>query len=368
MGSEMCIRDRTWTDVGVDTTTTFYGLALVAGKTYELHVRGIDLVGNTGAIVESDGVLIDLSAPTVPVNLVGWFTTGRIFLEWTANTEPDLGYYSVYGGTENNPTDLLLTTTENTVEAFMPSYQDGVLYYLRITATDIPGNESNFTNEVVGIPQETVITSISPDTSLVYSANQTQLTLKLSQPLTDVGTVSSNSIGYPNGMQISLTYAAVDTTILLQFDEPYASLDTIDLVLSGMVDWSNNGTSDKYLTLHTYLLADYNSDNSINIVDLTNFATAWIANTLSFELGPASGTVPHLISVPNGKFDLRDVMAFTRMWHWYNQTPTSPELLAGGSEIGPQVNIAQQDRSLVVSLPEGAAAGQVIIHLSLIHI
>ena len=351
-----------WTDVGEDTTTTFYGLTLVAGRTYEIHVRGVDLVGNTGAIFESDGVLIDLSAPTVPVNLVGWFTTGRIFLEWTANTEPDLGHYSVYGGTENNPTDLLLTTTENTVEAFMSGYQDGVLYYLRITATDIPGNESNFTNEVVGIPQETAIKSISPDTSLVYSANQTQLTLKLSQPLTDVGTVSGNSIGYPDSMQISLTYSAVDTTILLQFDEPYASLDTIDLVLSGMVDWSNNGTSDKYLTLHTYLLADYNSDNSINIVDLTNFATAWSANTLSFELGPASGTVPHLISVPNGKFDLRDVMAFTRMWHWYNQTPTSPELLAGGSDIGPLVNIAQLDRSLVVSLPEGAAAGQVIVH------
>ena len=352
----------TWTDVGVDTTTTFYGLALVAGKSYELHVRGVDLVGNTGAIVESDGVLIDLSAPTVPVNLVGWFTTGRIFLEWTANTEPDLGHYSVYGGTENNPTDLLLTTTENTVEAFMPSYQDGVLYYLRITATDIPGNESNFTNEVLGIPQETAITSISPDTNVVYSANQTQLTLKLSQPLTDIGTVSSNSIGYPDSMQISLTYSTVDTTILLQFDEPFASLDTIDLVLSGMVDWSNNGTTDKYLTLHTYLLADYNSDNLINVIDLTNLATAWSANTLSYELGPVSGTVPHLIPAPNGKFDLRDVMAFTRMWHWYNQTPTSPGLLAGGSDIGPLVNIAQQGRSLVVSLPEGSAAGQVVVH------
>ena len=352
----------TWIDEGLDTIITFNGLDLVDGNTYEIHVRGVDAVGNTGAIIQSDGVLIDLSAPAVPIGLVGWFTTGRIFLEWTANTETDLGLYSVYGGTENNPTDLLLTTTAATAEAFMPSYEDGTLYYLRITATDIPGNESDYTDEVIGIPQETALTSISPDTSIVYAANQNQLTIQLSQPLTDIGTVSSTSIAYPEGMQISLTYSPTDTTILLQFDEPFASLDTIDLVLSGMVDWSNNGTTDKYLTLHTYLLADYNSDNLINVIDLTDFATAWSANTLSFELGPVSGTVPHLIPVPNGKFDLRDVMSFTRMWHWFNQTPTSSGLLAGGSDIGPLLNIAQQDRSLVVSLPAGAAAGQVLVH------
>jgi len=354
----------TWIDAGLDTVITFNGLDLVDGNTYEIHVRGVDAVGNTGTIVQSDGVLIDLSAPVVPIGLVGWFTTGRIFLEWTANTEMDLGLYSVYGGTENNPTDLLLTTTANTAEAFMPSYEDGTLYYLRITATDIPGNESDYTDEVIGIPQETAITSISPDTSIVYTANQNQLTIQLSQPVTDIGTVSSSSIAYPVGMQISMTYSAVDTTILIQFDEPFASLDTIDLVLSGMVDWSNNGTTDKYLTLHTYLLADYNSDNLINVIDLADFATAWSANTLSFELGPVSGTVPHLIPVPNGKFDLRDVMAFTRMWHWYNQTPilSGGGLLASGSDIGPLLNIAQQDRNLVVSLPEGAAAGQVFVH------
>jgi hypothetical protein len=57
-------------------------------------------------------------------------------------------------------------------------------------------------------------------------------------------------------------------------------------------------------------------------------------------------------------------MAFTRMWHWYNQTPilSGGGLLASGSDIGPLLNITQQDRSLVVSLPEGAAAGQVLVH------
>ncbi len=353
--------EENWTNVGIDTTITYYGLDLFAGSTYELHVRGVDAVGNTGAIINSDGVLIDLTAPIAPLDLVGWFTTGRILLEWTANSEVDLRHYSIYGGTENNPTDLLFTSTQNTVEAFMPSYEDGTLYYLRITATDMPGNESDFTNEVIGIPQETVITNINPDANLLYSANQTQLTLKLSQPLNNIGAVSSSSIGYPEGIQISSSYSSTDTSILLQFDEPFASLDTINLVLSGIVDWSNNSTTDKYLTLHTYLLADYNSDNQINVMDLTDFATAWSDNILSFELGPVSGTVPHLIPVLNGKFDLRDAMTFTRMWHWFNQTPTTLPSNSSG-DIGLLLSINQQDRRLEVSLPEGAKAGQVIVY------
>ncbi len=353
--------EENWTNVGIDTTITYYGLDLFAGSTYELHVRGVDAVGNTGAIINSDGVLIDLTAPIAPLDLVGWFTTGRILLEWAANSEVDLRHYSIYGGTENNPTDLLFTSTQNTVEAFMPSYEDGTLYYLRITATDMPGNESDFTNEVIGIPQETVITNINPDANLLYSANQTQLTLKLSQPLNNIGAVSSSSIGYPEGIQISSSYSSTDTSILLQFDEPFASLDTINLVLSGIVDWSNNSTTDKYLTLHTYLLADYNSDNQINVMDLTDFATAWSDNILSFELGPVSGTVPHLIPVLNGKFDLRDAMTFTRMWHWFNQTPTTLPSNSSG-DIGLLLSINQQDRRLEVSLPEGAKAGQVIVY------
>ena len=111
-------------------------------------MRGIDSVNNVGEVLMSNGVLIDLSAPASPMNLVAWFTSERIFIEWDHNQEVDLNHYSVYGGTEADPTTLLFTTSDSSAEAFMPTYEDGNTYYFRITATDIPGNESPFTNDV----------------------------------------------------------------------------------------------------------------------------------------------------------------------------------------------------------------------------
>ena len=52
-------------------------------------------------------------------------------------------------------------------------------------------------------------------------------------------------------------------------------------------------------------------------------------------------------------------MAFVQMWYWYHQTFSfSMGTLA---DIGGLLQIEQQDRSLVVTLPDGAVAGQVFI-------
>ena len=108
---------------------------------------------NESEIFMSDGVLVDLSAPAVPANFVGWFSHERIYLEWSPNQEIDVDYYSIYGGTEPNSTTLLLTTQDTTAEAFMTGFSDTSLYYIFMTATDIPGNQSDHTQQVTGIPQ-----------------------------------------------------------------------------------------------------------------------------------------------------------------------------------------------------------------------
>ena len=145
----MCIRDSPWTQT-LDTLCTISDLSLEENITYNVQIRGIDSVYNVGETLISDGVLIDLSAPSSPMNLIAWFTSERIFIEWDHNQEVDLNHYSVYGGTDENPTTLLLTTADSSAEAFMPNFEDGNTYYFRITATDIPGNESPFTSECYG--------------------------------------------------------------------------------------------------------------------------------------------------------------------------------------------------------------------------
>ena len=85
-----------WTQT-LDTLCTISDLSLEENITYNIQIRGIDSVYNVGETLISDGVLIDLSAPSSPMNLVAWFTSERIFIEWDHNQEVDLNHYSVYG-------------------------------------------------------------------------------------------------------------------------------------------------------------------------------------------------------------------------------------------------------------------------------
>ena len=257
-----------------------------------------------------------------------------------------------------NPTTLLFTTADSLAEAFLPEFEDSITYYLRITATDIPGNESGFSTDVMGIPQQAAITRINPDPANFLNAEDTQLSIHFSQPLSDIGAASAVTIAYPD-MDLTSSYSDADTAIVIQFNEPYASLDTIILTINNILDWSATGTDVQELTYTTYMLADYDKNFQIDAADLAAYLTGWGNSDYSYELGPITGTAPHFIPTPNKIYDLRDVMAFVQMWYWYHQTETmSMNVLA---DIGNIPTIIQQDKSLRVSLPEGAIAGQVFI-------
>ncbi len=71
-------------------------------------------------------------------------------LGWDPNQEPDLAGYKVYYGTSSgdyiNFVDVGLTTTYR-----LDSLLEDVTFYIAITAYDLAGNESDFSDEVFGI-------------------------------------------------------------------------------------------------------------------------------------------------------------------------------------------------------------------------
>ena len=121
----------------------------------------------------------------------------------------------------------------------MSSYEDGTTYYFRITATDVPGNESAFTSNVMGIPQSALITRANPnpDAPNFLNASDTTITIHFTQPLSDIGNITASSIAYDN-MNLNSTYSVEDTAIIIHFTEPYGSLDTINIEISNILDWS----------------------------------------------------------------------------------------------------------------------------------
>ena len=161
-------------------------------------------------------------------------------------------------------------------------------------------------------------------------------------------------------MDIDLNYSEEDTSINIIINDPWASLDTVSFILNNIIDWSGNATDEKQLIFTTYLLGDYNQDFSIDVSDLSNFVSGWTNDDYSFELGPVSGTPPHFIPSRNEIFDLRDVMAFTRMWHYSHETNALP-LMAFRSD-GPELNVTQDGHNIIVKLPDQAGAAHISIY------
>jgi CheY-specific phosphatase CheX len=348
-----------WDSIGLDTVIQLTGLNLEVNHVYQLHIRATDFVENTGSIIASDGVLIDQTAPAAPVSLVGFFSNERIYLTWDSNAEADLSHYSVYGGTDTlQPLNILLTS-ETTAEAYLPEFPTDEPVYLHVTAEDIPGNESPVSIWVSGIPQQAMVTHIEPDPSIPLLKDDQQISIHFSQPLSDIGSIATTSLAYAS-MNFEATYSAEDTSIKITINDPWASLDTVVFALNDILDWAGTGTDEKTATFTTYLLGDYNNDYSVDVSDLSSFVSAWNSDDYSYELGPVTGTVPHLIPSRNEIYDLRDVMAFTRMWHYSHQTSVAKIFVY--DPLGSELNIYQEGHRLVVDLPEKTRAAHLSVN------
>ncbi len=83
----------------------------------------------------------------LPVNSLASYLT----LAWDPNTEPDLFGYLVYYGTASgeyvDSIDVGNITTYR-----LDDLLDGVTYFIAVTAYDTSGNESDFSEEVSGLP------------------------------------------------------------------------------------------------------------------------------------------------------------------------------------------------------------------------
>ena len=345
-----------WDSSGLDTLVEFMDLTLIQDHEYKLHIRGVDHVQNTGSIIASDGVLIDQTAPQAPQSLVGFFSSERIYLTWDANTETDLDHYIVYGGTDTLQPSTILQTGATTAEAYLDEFQANETVFLHVTAEDIPGNESPISGRVSGIPQPAMVTRIEPDPSITLLKDDSQLSIHFSQPLTDIGTVTTTSLAY-SSMNLEAAYSAGDTAIKITVNDPWASLDTVTFAINNILDWAGSGTDKKTATFSTYLLGDYNNDFSVDVTDLSSFVTAWNNDDYSYELGPVTGTAPHFIPSWNQSYDLRDIMVFTRMWHYSHQTSTNRLLVY--DPLGSELNIYQEGHRLVVDLPAETNAAHV---------
>ena len=93
--------------------------------------------------------VIDTSAPAIPQNLSATPGDSIITLSWNANSELDSIYYRIYMDTLASPTTVIDSTNSGTdTTIVIERLSENGDYYFRITAVDLSGNESGFSNEV----------------------------------------------------------------------------------------------------------------------------------------------------------------------------------------------------------------------------
>ncbi|MEW6680896.1 MAG: dockerin type I domain-containing protein, partial [bacterium] len=72
------------------------------------------------------------------------------------------------------------------------------------------------------------------------------------------------------------------------------------------------------ITIRKYLIGDLNKDGEITFDDLMEITTNWKKNKKEYDIGPADGIPPNLISNPDGIIDFEDLMVFCLMWNYKN--------------------------------------------------
>jgi hypothetical protein len=79
--------------------------------------------------------------------------------------DPNVDYYRIYGGTTPQPTTVLATST-STLKRLSEGLENGLRYYFRVTAVDIHGTESDYSNE-----ESAVVTFTEPGQNMVLNGD-----------------------------------------------------------------------------------------------------------------------------------------------------------------------------------------------------
>ena len=360
-----------------NSSVIFEPLVLINGSVYYGQVRVFDQAGNSN-MLEGDGVIIDATPPAsgsvidltdVSIiedqDLTNSTTTLIAFMSGFIDTLSGIERYEYAVGTSELNTDVKdwsLTDNDTLISDDALTLEHTQTYFVAVRAFDGVGNMSSpissdgiTLDEFLGPP---VIESISIEPgSWISSSFNTVIDLQLSEPIQNYNVSITAMI--ESGYSIDTVYTADPPQIQLTLVGPFAALDTVKLGIHDLTDLLGFEADSQYFSYMTPMIGDFNTDNSVDILDLNLFVIGWQNQDYSYETGPVTGVIPNYIPNINSVFDLRDVMAFTRMWHWSNNTPAL--LLSDLNQYGPQLEIKQSGKILDIVLSDDVASAQVLV-------
>ncbi|MFL3051461.1 MAG: right-handed parallel beta-helix repeat-containing protein, partial [Candidatus Neomarinimicrobiota bacterium] len=358
-----------------DSLSFLFGDYYEEGQIYYTNVQVKDKAGNLSGIVSSDGFQIDALPPSIgevtegdgeDLDISTSMTSIRVSWKGFDDVDSGIDHYLVSLGSEPGEDDIrseIKVSNNESINITGLNLEHGETYYSSVIAVDLVGNESDrvvsdgfAVDEFPGPPS---ITSIFPGDDIFLSLiSDEKLIYKFSEPVAQVAVEVSSSLGSVVNFEVNQN----KDSIVVKLQSPLTSLDTININLVEMTDLSGRVSEDTLFIFYTEILADYNHDLTIDVADLAALASSWTSEDFSFELGPVSGKAPHFIPQPDGEYNLRDIMAYTRMWRW--NRGSSNLLNFTRSIVGDGVDVSYVDNNLNIIVPESVMAGQLAFQAS----
>ena len=130
-------------------TSDFTDNHVINGTTYYYEVTAVDAQSNESGFSSAASVVaIDAIAPSAPTGLTASEAGHAAVIDWTDNTEPDLGTYTVYRSTTSGSGYAAIASGLSDSSYLDTSVVNGTAYYYAVTATDESLNQSVFSYEV----------------------------------------------------------------------------------------------------------------------------------------------------------------------------------------------------------------------------
>ena len=335
-------------------------------------------------------------APLAPQGIValrdidGGAQVDAIELYWNRNGEPDFASNNVYGsltegftadsstllgqgnlGDVNSthfepspsttpwPDTTFVYTQTYSIDNYVHPATSGEEWFFRVSAVDTDGNET-LSDEI------SFLLDTSPPTAGTFTIDNlvdgylkslTEISITADGFSDDTGIVDYVlDIGSSTTSYGSAVIAAGDELTLTGLSLPDQTELTVYLYARDG-GYNNSDLVSQNVTTYVSYLGDYDSDNDIDIEDLNVFVNAWpnAGVDSSVDLGPATGTVPYLVSAPDNVNDVKDLSVFSRMWLWTKAQGRTVEDI----EIMPTEFEAEiLGNQIIIELPEGVTAGR----------
>ena len=187
-------------------------------------------IGSTFSISGSRDIYVDGDVPDAPTDLIATPGSGKVDLTWTENTEADLAHYKVYADTITNPNRYIGDAFVDLHKYTHSGIANGSVWYYRVTAVDLAGNESEKTSTMFSMPHDPVNEQcLSFDGENDYidtplDADLLPLTISvLFKPDVNSGeqSIVDSDIGGSYGQSVILGYMNGDNSVDIQYHNGY---------------------------------------------------------------------------------------------------------------------------------------------------